>query len=72
MWNQIINIVTSGITACFSWFSDFMNSLPGAWDTIFTIVVILLISRFLLGPILGSVFGPGSDRSKKSASSKED
>lgn len=72
MWNQIINIVISGVTSCFTWFSDLMNALPGAWDTIFTIVVILLISRFLLGPILGSVFGPGSDRSKKSVSTKKE
>lgn len=61
MWNQIVNIVTSGVTACFTWFADLMNALPGAWDTIFTIVVIILISKFLLGPLLGTDFSAGSD-----------
>lgn len=61
MWNDVVNIVSSGIMVCFSWFSQLMNSLPGAWDTIFTIIVIIIISRFLLGPLLGTDFSAGSD-----------
>lgn len=66
MWNSVLNILISAITSCFSWLDRFFDAIPGAWDTIFTLITIIVISRFLLRPILG-VFSIGSDRAKKSS-----
>lgn len=65
MWNDVVSLVTSAVTSAFSWFQQILDAVPGAWDTIFTVFVILVISRFLLGPVLGvSFIGPGSDTAK--------
>lgn len=64
MWDSVVNIVVSGVLAGFDWFSQLMDAVPGAWGTVFTIFVILAVSRFLLGPILGVAFSGSSDRAK--------
>ena len=64
MWNSIVSYITSSVGAAFNWFSQLMGAVPGAWDTVFTIFVILAISRFLLGPLLGVAFSGSSDRAK--------
>ena len=67
MWNFVVELVTGAVTSAFGWFQQILDAAPGTWDTIFTIFVILAISRFLLAPVLGVVFGGrGSDRAKKS------
>ena len=66
MWNFAVEIVTSSVASAFGWFQQILDAAPGAWDTIFTVFVILVISRFLLAPVLGVAFGGrGSDRAKK-------
>lgn len=64
MWNSVVNIVVTSVTAAFNWFGQIMDAIPGAWDTIFTIIVILILSRFLLGPILGAAFSGSSDQAQ--------
>lgn len=66
MWNSVVNIIVQAVSSCFSWFDQLMKAIPGAWNTVFSIVVILVISRFLLSPVLGSLFSRGSDRARRS------
>lgn len=68
MWNQVIDILFQGINAAFGWLGDIFASIPGSWDTIFTIIVIMILSRSILGPILGAAFNLGSDRVRRSSS----
>lgn len=72
MWNTVLNFLIAGINACFGWFDRMMQGLPGSWDTIFTIITILLISRFILKPIVGWTFTSGSDKVAKKFSKKEE
>lgn len=65
MWQFVLNLITSSVTAAFSWFGSILDAAPGAWDSIFTVFVILAISRFLLGPVLGVAFSVGSDKASK-------
>lgn len=66
MWSFVLNLITSSVASAFGWLQQIFNAAPGAWDSIFTLFVILAICRFLLGPILGVAFGvAGSDKSKK-------
>lgn len=62
MWENILNILIAAINACFGWFDRLMQSIPGAWDTIFTLITIIVISRFLLAPLVGWTFTVGSDK----------
>lgn len=72
MWEFALDLVTSAVTSAFGWFSDLLNAAPGAWNTIFTVFVILAICRFLLAPVLGVTFGgKGSDRVKKPKGDKD-
>lgn len=61
MWENILNILIAAINACFGWFDRLMQAIPGAWDTIFTLITIIVISRFLLAPLVGWTFTVGSD-----------
>lgn len=65
MWNSVLNVLIAAITSCFSWLDRLFNSIPGAWDTIFTLITIIVISRFLLKPVIGFVFSVGSDKASK-------
>ena len=64
MWNFAVDIVVSAVSSVFSWFGQIMDAIPGAWDTIFTIIVILIISRFLLSPVLDFALHGGSDEAQ--------
>lgn len=64
MWNSVVNLLVSAITSCFSWFDSLMQAIPGAWNTVFTLIVIFILSRFLLGPILGVAFSGSSDKAR--------
>lgn len=72
MWSSVLNIIISAINACFSWFDRLMQALPGAWDTIFTLITIIVISRFLLKPLVGWTFSVGSDKVSKKLSKDGD
>lgn len=76
MWTSVVQIIVDSVSQAFDWFNSLILSIPGAWDTVFTIIVILLLSRFLLGPLLGAAFRVGQSDSarqpKKSGSDKED
>lgn len=71
MWNKVVQIIVSSVNGCFSWFDRLMNAIPGAWGSVFTIIVILILARFLLGPILGVTFSGSSDKAKISAMKKQ-
>lgn len=75
MWNSVLDILIIAISSCFSWLDRMFNAIPGAWDTIFTLITIIVISRFLLQPLIGFVFNRGSDKASKGnrgKSSKEE
>lgn len=61
MWDFVIGLLVDSVMAAYSWFTDILNSAPGAWDSIFTMFVILVVCRFLLGPLTGSNIVGGSD-----------
>lgn len=61
MWESVVNILVQLLGTCFSWMTTIYNAMPGAWDTFFTLFVIIVISKFLLGPIGGFAFNAGSD-----------
>ena len=61
MWQTVLDMIYMGFVSSFGWFTDILSAAPGAWNTIFTVFVILTLSRFLLGPLLGASFGVGSD-----------
>lgn len=67
MWYDVLDMIATAVTSAFGWFGDILEATPGAWDTIFTLFVILVLSRYLLGPILGAMFrgGVGSDTARK-------
>lgn len=65
MWNSVIEILSAAINAVISWTTTLFNAVPGAWDAIFTLFVIIIICRYLLGPVLGVAFNAGSDKAKK-------
>lgn len=67
MWTSIIEYLSTAINAVISWTTTLFNSIPGSWDSIFTLFVIVIICRYLLGPVLGVAFNAGSDRAKKSS-----
>ena len=72
MWNNVLNILIAAISSCFSWLDRMFNAISGSWDTIFTLITIIVISRFLLKPVIGFVFNTGSDKASKSNRSKSD
>lgn len=61
MWESVLNIIIQMLNSCFSWMISVYNAMPGAWDTVFTMFVLIMISKFLLGPIGGFAFNAGSD-----------
>lgn len=71
MWNTIVNIFVGVTAQCFSWFDMFMREFDGAWGTIFTLITILVICRFLLSSIIGFTFSAGSDKVASSIRKKE-
>lgn len=62
---QIIASLGTAVAACFEWLSTFFNSV-GALSLFVTVVIILLVYRFLLRPIMGA--SAGSDSAKPSKS----
>ena len=66
MWSTILDFFSSAINAAFSWFGQIMDAVPGAWSTVFNLIVIMILSRFLLGPLLGALFNPSSGSSDTS------
>ena len=72
MFDVVISYLISAISACFSWLGSIFEAIPGSWDIVFTVFVILVVSRFLLGSLLGAVFSRGSDRVSASKSKKEE
>lgn len=65
MFSAIVNVVVSGIAACFSWFERLIGSMSGALDFVLAFFAIYVIVRFILKPVLGG--GRGSDKAKKSS-----
>lgn len=61
MWNSVLDLIYNAVVSAFGWFQQILDAAPGAWSTIFTMFVILALSRFLLGPLLGVSFGVSSD-----------
>lgn len=72
MWQNVLNILITAINACFGWFDRLLKSMPGSWDTIFTLITIIVISRFLLKPLVGWTFSVGSDKASKRSSKDGD
>lgn len=73
MWNDAVNLVVYAVVSAFGWFQQILDAVPGAWDAIFTIFSIFVVSRFLLAPVLGVAFGGlGSDRVKKKKGNDDD
>ena len=68
MVSQIITSLGTAVAACFEWLSTFFNSV-GALSLFITVVIILLVYRFLLRPIMG--VSAGSDSAKPSKSKGE-
>lgn len=71
MFVDALDIVITGVTACFGWFDQLISHFSGAWSTLFTLFVIFVIVRFLLGPALGVSFGVGSDHVKRFKAGQE-
>ena len=61
MWSFVVDSLVSLFSSIFSWVASIFNAIPGSWDTLFTLFVIFMIARFLLGPIIGVTFTAGSD-----------
>ena len=70
MLDQILSFLTSGLNACFSWFSSILESIPGSWGLILSMITIGLVARFLLAPLFGFSLGMASDRASSSARPK--
>lgn len=62
MWNAIVNMILTACNAVWSWTEQLFDAIPGSWSTVFTVILICIISRFLLGPLLGTAFVGGSDK----------
>lgn len=71
MWNSAVNLIVEAVVSCFNWLEEFLSAIPGSWDTLFTIIVLFILSRFLLGPLLGAAFCSGSDQAKIARYRKE-
>ena len=71
MFADALGIVITGVTACFGWFDQLISYFSGAWSTLFTLFVIFVIVRFLLGPALGVTFSGSSDKAKVARYRKE-
>ena len=65
MWSFVVDSLVSLFGSIFSWVTSIFNAIPGSWDTLFTLFVIFMIARFLLGPVLGFAFSAGSDKAHK-------
>lgn len=70
MFQSIVDVIVSGIVACFSWLDQILTSIAGSYDFILAFFGIVVVSRFLLSPLLGKL-GAGSDKARK-ASRKDD
>ena len=69
MFSTIVDVVVSGIAACFSWFDSIFAAMPGSLEFILAFFAIFIINRFVLGPIVGAaVSGGASDMVRKAKS----
>lgn len=71
MWNTILDFIYNAVVSAFGWFQQILDAAPGAWNSIFTLFVILALSRFLLGPLLGVSFSGQSDQAKIKSMAKK-
>lgn len=62
MWNYTVELCSHAVISAFGWFQQILDAAPGAWNAIFTMFAIFVVSRFLLGPVLGASFSGQSDR----------
>lgn len=71
MIDQIVDFLTSAVSAGVNLSGQLFNA-TGTWPLVFAGFSIIMISRFILGPILGFTFSGSSDlaSSKKKSSSK--
>lgn len=63
MWSEILLMFSNIINFVFNTFTTLFNAIPGAWDTVFTLIVITMVFRFILAPLFSG--GSGSDNAKK-------
>lgn len=70
MLDQILSFLTTGLNACFSWFSSILESIPGSWGLILSMITIGLVARFLLAPLFGFSLSMASDSAAASARPK--
>lgn len=68
MWNEILLMFSNIINFAFNTFVTLFDAIPGAWDTVFTLIVIIMVTRFILAPLFS--VGSGSDNAKKRNSSE--
>lgn len=72
MWNSIFSAVSSAVSSAWVWFDGLFDSIPGAWEFIFVVILIYLIVKHVLAPITGTFLAAGrSDMVKKSRQRKE-
>lgn len=70
MWETIITLLYNAVSSVFGWFTTILNSIPGSWDSYFTVFIIYISVRFLLKPFLGFQFSAGSDKAKTTSNGK--
>lgn len=70
MINDIINLLRSATTSAMS-MANFLFDRTRTWSLVFAAISIVLISRFLLGPLLGFTASGASDMVKSRKKSKE-
>lgn len=71
MWQTVLDLIYNAVLSAFGWFQQILDAAPGAWSSIFTLFVILVLSRFLLGPLLGVAFSGQSDQAKMKSIAKQ-
>lgn len=74
MWNSVFSGVSSAVVSAWQWFDTLFDSIAGSWPFVEVTIVIFLISRFVLGPLIGFNGAGKSDsvKAKKKSSSKEE
>ena len=71
MWQTVLDLIYNAVVSSFGWFQQILDAAPGAWSSFFTLFVILVLSRFLLGPLLGVAFSGQSDQAKMKSMAKQ-
>lgn len=69
MWDQILRSLRLAIALCWNWFFRIFQVIPGAFDAVYIVIMIAIISKIIISPLLGS-FGRitrsgASDRVRK-------